>query len=283
MAEIQIITDAASDITKEEQIKYGIEVLPIKIEADGKEYLSGVDMFSDEFYALLETSKELPHTSQPTTAEIYDLFKKHTDAGKEVLVISLSSNASGTFNNMNLAKSMILEDNPDAVIEILDSMAFSYVYAQAAINASIMAKEGADILTIKKSAEEFISSFGVYAIPKNLVYLEKSGRINKATFIFGNMLDLSPVIGIKDGLIESFGNVRGRKKLAKKLFQYLKDNAPDQTGKEVIIVNGKMDNEVEELTGYLEDAFSGIKIQCIKIGPTIAAHVGPVFGVFFKR
>lgn len=283
MADIQIITDAGSDLLKEEQERFGIEVIPIKITADGKDYLSGVDVFSDEFYELLETCKEIPHTSQPSTADIYDVFQKHIEAGKQILVISLSSNASGFYNNMHLAKNMILEENPNAVIEILDSRSFAYIYGQAAINASQMAKDGMGILEIKEKTKEFIESYGVFVIPKSLTYLEKGGRINKASLIFGNMLDLAPVLTIKDGLMEAVGKVRGRKKLAKKLFQYLVSHAPDQTGKDLIVVNGKMDEETEELLGYLTEQFPGVNITRAKVGPTIATHIGPVFGVFFQK
>jgi len=283
MAEIQIITDAGADLLKEEQNQYGIDVLPIKIMADGKEYLSGVDMFSDEFYALLESCNEIPHTSQPSTGEIYDLFKKHTDAGKQIFAISLSSKASGLHNNMHLAKNMILEENPDAVIEILDSCRFAYIYGQAAINASIMAKEGMELSQIKEKTQAYLDSYGVFAIPKGLTYLEKGGRINKASFIFGNMLDIVPVVTIKDGLIEAIGKVRGRKKLAKKMMQYLLDNAPDQKGCELIVVNGKMTEETEELVSLLKDNYPDVSIKVAKVGPTIATHVGPVFAVFYKK
>ena len=123
----------------------------------------------------------------------------------------------------------------------------------------------------------------MFVIPKSLTYLEKGGRINKASLIFGNMLDLAPVLTIKDGLMEAVGKVRGRKKLAKKLFQYLVSHAPDQTGKNLIVVNGKMDEETEELLGYLTEQFPGVNITRAKVGPTIATHIGPVFGVFFQK
>lgn len=283
MAEIQIITDAGADLLKEEQIQYNIDVIPIKITADGKDYLSGVDMFSDEFYKLLENCKEIPHTSQPSTVEIYDIFKKHIDAGKQILAISLSSNASGFYNNMHLAKNMILEENPDACIEILDTKAFAYIYGQAAINASKLAQAGADIPEIKKQVQSFLDSYGVFVIAKSLTYLEKGGRINKASLIFGNMLDLAPVLTIRNGLMEAVGKVRGRKKLAKKLFQYLVDHAPDQSNCELLVVNGNMAEETEELIGYLKEQYPGVKIKTAKVGPTIATHIGPVFGVFFKK
>ncbi len=283
MAEIQIITDAASDITREEQQKYGIEVLPIKIIANGTEYLAGVNMFSDECYDLLEQSEEIPTTSQPTTIEIYDLFKKHIEAGKEIFVLALSSNASGTFNNMHIAKDMILEEYPDAVIEIVDSRRYAYIYAYAAIKASEKAKEGASVAELKEFVLSFMDSYDVAVIPNSLTYLEKGGRINKASLIFGNLLDIVPVLSIRNGLMEAIGKVRGRKKLAKKLANYVKENAPDQSGNTLLVLNGRMEEETLELIEYLKEFYPDIEIIRAKVGPIIATHIGPVFAVFYKK
>lgn len=283
MADIQIITDAGSDLSGKEQEQFDIEIIPFKITADGKDYLSGVDVFSDEFYALLENCREIPHTSQPSTLDIYNVFKKHTDSGKQVLMISLSSNASGFYNNMHLAKNMILEETPDAVIEILDTRTFTYIYGLAAIHAAEMAKDGMNIVEIKEKTKEFIDKHELFVIPKSLTYLEKGGRINKASLIFGNMLDLAPVLSIKDGLMEAVGKVRGRKKLAKKLFKYVTEHAPDLSGRKLYVMNGNMPEETEEFVGLLAEQFSGATVKTVKVGPAIATHIGPVFGVFFEK
>ncbi len=283
MADIQIITDAGADLTRQEMEEYGIDVIPIRITTKTREYLSGVDMFSDEFYALLEKEEEIPRTSQPTTVEIYDVFRRHVDAGKQILMISLSANASGFFSNMNLAKSMILEETPDAVIEIIDSGRFAYIYGKASIMASQLAKEGVGIEEIKEKITAFMDGYGVFAIPQSLVYLEKGGRINKASLIFGNLLDISPVLTIQNGLMEAEGKVRGRKKLAKKMVQYLKEHVPDQSGKHLIVVHGKMEEETAELVSLLEETYPGVTVETAKVGPTIATHIGPVFAVFFEK
>lgn len=97
------------------------------------------------------------------------------------------------------------------------------------------------------------------------------------------MLDISPVLSIRNGLIEAIGKVRGRKKLAKKLFKYLIEHAPNQTGSDFIIANGNMDEEAEELIAYLKEAFPDCSITLAGIGPTIATHIGPVLGLFYKK
>lgn len=283
MADIKIITDAGADLTLEQQKEYDIAVLPLRIYADDKEYLAGVDTFSDDFYALLETLEDFPKTSQPTTGEIYDLLKEYVDQGKEVLFITLSSKASGLNNNANLAKNMLLEENPDAVIDVYDSYGYSFSYGMAVIEAAKLAKQGKSIDEIKTAIRELMDSYTVYFIPSTLEYLEKGGRINKASLVFGNMLDIVPVLSLVDGMVSAVGKVRGRKKIAKKMFDYAIERHPNQDNTTFYIPNGKLDAEVAELTERLKERFPNCKVVEYKVGPLIASHIGPVCGLFLKK
>lgn len=283
MANVKIITDAGADLTLEQQKEFNIEVLPLRIYADGKEYLAGVDTFSDDFYALLKTIKDFPKTSQPTTGEIYDLLKKYVDEGSEVLFITLSSKASGLNNNANLAKNMILEENPDAVVEILDSRRHSFAYGMAVIEAAKLAREGKSMDEIIKAVGELMDSYTVYFIPSTLEYLEKGGRINKASLVFGNMLDIVPVLSLVDGEVAAVGKVRGRKKIAKKIFDYVIERHPEQSNTTFYIPNGDLDEEVAEITQRLLEKYPNSTVVPYKVGPLIAAHIGPVTGIFLKK
>ena len=283
MADIKIITDAGADLTLEQQKEFDIAVLPLRIFADGKEYLAGVDTFSDEFYALLENLKEFPKTSQPTTGEIYDLLKEYVDQGKEVLFITLSSKASGLNNNANLAKNMLLEENPDAVIDIYDSYGYSFSYGMAVIEAAKLAKAGKSMEEIKNAVAELMDSYTVYFIPSTLEYLEKGGRINKASLVFGNMLDDVPVLALVDGTVSAVGKVRGRKKIAKKMFDYAIERHPNQDNTTFYIPNGKLDEQVAELTRMLKEKYPNSEVIEYKVGPLIASHIGPVCGLFLKK
>lgn len=283
MADIKIITDAGADLTLEQQKEFDIEVLPLRIYADGNEYLAGVNTFSDDFYALLENLSDFPKTSQPTTAEIYDMFKKYTDCGTQVLMLTLSSKASGLNNNANLAKSMILEENPDAVIEIIDTQLYSFTYGIASIEASKLAKCGAEIQEIIPKITELMESYTAYFIPSTLEYLEKSGRINKASLVFGNMLDIVPVLSLVDGMVSAVGKVRGRKKIAKKIFDYAMSHHPDLEASTFIIPNGNLDAEAQEIKSLILEKFPNSEIIDYKVGPLIASHIGPVCGIFVKH
>ena len=283
MANVKIITDAGADLTLEQQKEFDVAVLPLRIYADGKEYLAGVNMFSDEFYTLLETLTEFPKTSQPTTGEIYDLMKEYTDKGQDVLFITLSSKASGLNNNANLAKNMLLEENPDAVIEIYDSYRYSFAYGMAVIEAAKLARDGKSIAEIKQSIDELMDSYTVYFIPNTLEYLEKGGRINKASLVFGNMLDIVPVLSLVDGMVSAVGKVRGRKKIAKKIFDYAIEHHPNQENTTFYIPNGNLDAEVAEITERIMEKFPKATVIPYKVGPLIASHIGSVTGIFLKK
>ena len=280
-SKIKIITDSASDILAEEAKKYDIDVIPFSVFIDGKEYKTGVDLSAEEFYKLQKTCKEIPKTSLVAPEVIYDAFKKYVEEGREILMLTLSSNASGFYNSTRLASEMIKEEYPDSVIKILDTQKFAYVYAYAAIEAAKMAEEGKTIDEIYSACENILSDFEVYAVPESLVYLEKGGRINKASLIFGSALDLKPMIGIRGGIIESLGMLRGSKKIPQKVIKKIKETGVSQEGKTVIILDGDMPEVTKEFAELVKQELNPKEIIIRPIGPTIATHVGPVFAIFF--
>lgn len=280
---VKIITDSGSDILLDEAKKYDIEVIPFLIYIDGKEYKTGIDISAEEFYKAQKTCKEVPKTSLVAPEVILDVFKKYAEQDMDILLLSLSSNASGFFNSARLAADMLRDEFPDTNIRVLDTQKFAYIYAYAAIEASKMAQEGKSLDEIYDYCEDFLSGYEVYALPESLVYLEKGGRINKASLIFGSALDLKPIISIRGGIIESIGMLRGSKKLPQKLIKKVKEAGANCEGKPVVIVNGDMDSEASELAELVKAELNPSEVLIRPIGPTIATHVGPVFGLFFHK
>lgn len=281
MAKIKIITDSGSDLTMEEAKQYNIDILPYFLHIDGKEYRTGIDISSQEVYEVLRTCKELPTTSQVPMEEMVNAFRKYTSEGYEVLMITISSRATGAYNSAQIAKNMVLEENPNAVIELLDTQRFAYIIAYAAIHAAKLAEEGADMESVKKEVLELMDCYDVYAAAQSLKYLEKGGRINKASLVMGNVLDIRPVLSIRNGLMEATGTIRGSKKIVSKLVKRLAESGYDQTDKTLIVVNADMPEEAEELKSLLEEKFAPKEVLIREVGPTIATHIGPVIAVFF--
>ena len=281
MAKVKIITDSGSDLTLEEAKQYGIEILPFFINMNGREYRTGIDITTEEFYRELKNCKEIPTTAQVAPEEIFNAFHKYTEEGFDVLYIALSSKATGVYNSALIAKNMVLEENPNAVIEVVDTQRFAYVIALSAIHAAKLADEGKDIANIKQAVEDFLEGYDVYAVAQTLKYLEKGGRINKASLVMGNVLDIRPMLSIRNGLMEAIGTIRGSKKIVSKLVKKLEERGCDQTGKTMLIVNADMSQEAEEMKTLIEEKFAPKEVLIRNIGPTITTHIGPVIGVFF--
>ena len=98
----------------------------------------------------------------------------------------------------------------------------------------------------------------------------------------GNVLDIRPLLSIRNGLIEAIGSIRGSKKIVAKLFKKIQESGYSQTGKMMLIVQGDMPEEAEEMKRLLEENFAPGQVLVREVGPTIATHIGPVLGVFFS-
>lgn len=201
---VRIITDSTADIRPAlaEQIPF----VPLTIRFGEEEYIDGVTMSRKEFYEHLQTCKELPATSQPSPDRFAAAYEEAVGAGDEVVVITISSKLSGTFQSANIAAMDF-----DEGVYVVDS-------ESAAIGAGVLAEyakqladsgmSGADI-TAKLNEEK--KSLRLFATLDTLEYLVRGGRLSKVAGVAGGLLNIKPVITLKDGVIEVVGKARGTK------------------------------------------------------------------------
>ena len=122
---------------------------------------------------------------------------------------------------------------------------------------------------------EATSSMKAYFLVDDLLHLKKGGRINTATLVLANMLDIKPVLAIKEGVVVQDGKLRGNKRVMKKLVEKAKDDGYDLSGKSVYVVNTACSDKAEELKEELSSAFSGVKFIDLRLGAVIGCHGGP--------
>ena len=283
MNKVKIITDSGADLLPEDIQRHDIDIIPISVFVEGKEYLTGVDITSEEFYELQEKCSEIPKTSLSNPERIYDTFKKYAEQGRDIFMITISSAGSGTYNSARISADMVTEEFPKVKIRLLDSQKFACVYGYGAMQASEMSEEGMGVDEIFDRVKEMMDDFEVHCVPETLKYLEMGGRINKASLVIGTVLDLKPVLAIRNGIMESIGMLRGSKKIAAKLVKKVKESGVSQEGKTLLVVDGHMHETANELVELLKAEFNPKEVIVRPVGPTIAAHIGPVFGVFFHK
>lgn len=276
MPGIKIFTDTSSDMPEELQEKYNIGMFRFLSVFGEQSYVSGKDITNAEFYRMLKTADKIPTTSQTPFADMYDALLEASRSYDSVIYITISSKGSGQYNTACMVRNEILEtDNPNADIHIIDSMKYSLYLAAAAIKAAQLAESGASAGEIVKACRTELDSWNVLLLVDTLEYLEKGGRINKAKAVIGSLLDIKPVLSIRDGLIESVDKMRGKKRLLEKLADMMLD-APDYDKEQnkVMIVHSDA-SKAAEMESILKDK-AGIDAPYItgEFGPIVGTHVG---------
>lgn len=269
---IKIITDSTSYIPKQIKEALDIKVLSLEVNFSDMSFKES-DIENAEFYKLLET-KEIPRSSQPPIGEVCDEIKRAVEAGNDVVGVFLSSDMSGTYSTANLAKDMVLEEYPEARIEIIDSRSNCMQLGFAAIVAAREAKDGKNIEEVKKIVEENIKRSRFLFIPENLVYLKKGGRIGGAGALIGNILKIIPILTVENGVTSVKAKVRTKNKaIAAMLEMMQKDNETSKI-KEVMIHHINCLEEAKKLSEQVRELLQ-VDAQICDIGPVIGLHVGP--------
>ena len=280
---IKILVDSASDITQDEAKKYGIEVLPLIVSFGEKEYLDGVNLTQKEFYEKLIETDTLPKTSQITPYRFTEAFEKLTENGDELIVVTISSKLSNTYNSAVLAASEF-EDK----VYVVDSLSATAGEKILCLYALRLIKEGLNIKDIVNKLNEVKNKIRILAVVGTLEYLKKGGRISKATAFAGELLNIKPVISVEDGIVKLVGKARGSKKANNLLNELIdKKGSIDFTMPYTTLYSGLSDlmlkKYIEDEKHLWEDNTDNIPIY--NVGSTIGTHVGPgaIGVVFFSK
>lgn len=269
---IKLICDSMCDIPEEISEKEFIEMIPLTINIDGKEYKDGVDFTKEEFYDVLKNSENLPKTSQITYVDFKDIFEKYTKEGYDIVCITGSSKASGTFQSANLAKNDV-----DGNIYIFDSLFLSLGSGQYVIKASQLIEEGK--LTASEIIDELENmreSVHLLFVPFTLEYLKQSGRLPSVVSFVGNMLSIKPICTMESGKNKIISKVRGTKQIASKLVDMiLKLNDGNLEDKVLTIGYGSNEVDFKKLQEEVSKKIKAKKIYITRGGSCICSHTGP--------
>ncbi|MDK2586499.1 DegV family protein [Romboutsia sedimentorum] len=271
MNKIKIICDSLSDIPKELIDKYDIEVVPLTVILDDKEYKDGVDISNDEFYKILREQNAYPKTSQVTYPQFKEVFEKYVNEGRQILYIAGSSVATGTYQSAVLAKNDI-----DGEIYTYDSQTFSYVIGILVVKAAELAQQGKDIDEILDEIKALREKTYVLFSVDTLEYLQKGGRISSTKAAIGSILNIKPILDIKNGLVSPVCQVRGKKHVISKMIELIKENCGTDLTNQVICIGYSDDfKEKDKLTEAVKEEFNPKEILYFQVGTCVGSHAGP--------
>lgn len=277
MAKYKIFVDTCADMDEKTAQENNIGIIRFMSVFGETAYVTGTEITNAEFYKKLEESEDIPTTSQTPYADFYETLKQASLENDTVIYFAMSSKASGQYNTACMIRNEILEeDNPNADIRIVDTMKFSVYISMAALYAKELLDMGENVDDVIKKCHEYMESWEAYILVDTLKYLEKGGRIKKSSAILGSLLDIKPVLAIRDGLIENIEKIRGRKKIYKKLIELVREHPDfDEDAGEFVVAHSSKEY-CEELIENLKDEFGidDVKVTC-ELGPVVGTHIGP--------
>ncbi len=275
-----IIADSTCDIDNEQVKQLGVEIVPLTVSFGAYQYQDTIDLTKAEFFQKLDESQVMPVTSQPSPEVFAKVFKKHKEAGNEVVFISIASLLSGTFQSACIAKTM--EEYNDAyLVDGLTATAATGILIKLACK---LRDEGKSAKEIYEVLEEKKHKANIYAMIGTLKYLIKGGRLSKAAGTIGGVLNVKPIINVKDGKINTLGKARGKAGAYNDVIARVKELDID-TDLPITLVEASDKDALKEFEALLIENDMKYDWDYAEIGSVVGTHVGPgcVGIAFFEK
>ena len=279
-----ILVDSGSDLTRELREKYDIEYIPGHVTfPDGVEHVSTLDWDNidrEEFFKLLRNKANNFSTAPASVEEYKVLLRKFLSEGYDVLVMSISTALSGTYNFTLIARDELAAEFPDRKIVCVDSRRYSTAFGMLAIQASMLRSEGKTIEEVEQYLNENKNRVHQMGIIDDLSFLAKRGRISHAKAFMGSLIGIKPLGDFSNGGMPTvIGKAKGEKKAFEAGIEYcrqISENIEDQI---VFVAHTNRLKQAEELIEYVrrelkpkDIIFSEIyALNSINIGPGLAA------------
>ena len=217
MDKIKIITDSTSDLPLPLVEKYGIEVIPLLVNIDGKSYLDGIDIKLGQLLDMMKNSREFPTTSQVNPEVIVDSYRKYLDEGYKIISIHISSKMSGVYQSACIAKETLESED----INIIDSRNVTGGLGLLVLKACKLRDEGKSVPEICESIMQILPHVKSALIFDSLENLVRGGRLPKAVGVVGNMLGIKFIMEVGGGEVKLLEKVRGNRRAAKYVTSYI--------------------------------------------------------------
>lgn len=278
---VRIIVDSSSDLPKSIVEKYEFKIVPLTIHFGDEEYLDSVNISSSEFYDKLKEKDVMPTTSQVSPERFIEHIKPELEAGHEVVIVTIGSNASGTCQSAHIAKNELQSDK----ITIIDSNALCLATGYIAVEAAECLADGVKPEELEEALKPYTNN-GIEQLfcVDTLEYLKKGGRINASKAAVATVLNLKPILNVEDAITQNIHKVRGRKKVIPYYISKMKADM-DFESPRIFIGHAQDSAGAHKLSEAIRNDL-GYKGEIIisEIGATIGSHAGPgVLSSFYKK
>jgi len=278
---VRVVTDSVASLPAHDAEKLGIDVVDLYVN-DGEVNLPDREIDLERFYRRLADSKTLPTSSQPSVEALISAFGDAVKHGYDVVGVFISSKMSGTMETANMAARMVLDESPDARIEIVDSGSNSLQEGFCAMAAATAAQAGESIERCVRAAVETATRTRYLFTPSSLEYLRRGGRIGSASALLGQLLQIRPILTVENGETATFSKVRTQGKALSEMARTFAADVQALGLKRVAVHYIGDPGPAEQFAVSQIAPIAGMEVPVVAVSAVIGLHVGPAIGVVYE-
>jgi len=273
-----IVADTTCGIPRDLLARRGIPVIPQIVMFGEDSFHDDKEMDTATFLRKLKASKTLPKTSAPEPPLYFPIFKQAQEKGESVIVVAPTSKASGTVRSAQTAAA----EFPKVDIHVVDTLTISCNLASLVLVADDMAKAGVSAEKIVAKLNYMIPRGRLYFLVDTLEYLAKGGRIGGAKRLLAELLEIKPILQVKNGQVEAFEQQRTKKRALARLVEVAAEQCPGGEAAYLCALQVEAEKEAESLVVELKSRVNVPQIPIYELPPAIVVHAGPrAMGVGF--
>ena len=268
---IKIIADTLSGIPVEEACKLGIPYLPQIIIFGDESYRDDSEITPKIFLEKLTTSSTMPKTAAPPPALYTPIYNQLLSEGHTVIVICPSIEMSGTYRSAMVAA----QDFPQSDIRVIDTRTIGASQGSLVYKSLEWIKQGIDADSLVDNIKEMASRERTYFIVDTLEFLRRGGRIGNAQALVGSILQVKPILTIKDGHTESAESQRTKRRAVARLHEIVLENCPREQDSYLAVQHGGAEEEARKLAADLKIEIGLEEIRVVDLPAAVLTHAGP--------
>jgi DegV family protein with EDD domain len=265
---VKIVTDSTADIPEELAAELGITVVPCNVHFGLETYRDGIELSKEEFYARLQTSPALPTTSAPAAGIFEATYRELASETGQILSIHLASTLSAIYNSACLGA----EAASDLKFTLIDSGQASMGLGWLVIAAARAAQEGQPLAQIVALVEDMMPRVRLFAALDTLEYLRKGGRVGKTVAVLGTLLNIKPLVEVRDSAVLPLERVRTRRRSIRRLIDLVAELGPLE---ELAVLHSNAPQKARRLAEEISFLHPLERIRIAEVGVVIGTHVGP--------
>lgn len=271
MASVALVTDSTAYLPPELVAQYKIAVVPLYVRFGEEVFRDGVDMTPEQFYERLSTSPIMPATSQPSPADFLKVYRQLVAEGvTEIVSVHISSKLSGTIPSAELARAEL----PEVTVHIFDTLSTSMGQGYMVLEAARALEGGRSVEEAVGLLERVRDEIRLLFAVDTLEFLHRGGRIGGAQAFLGSMLQLKPLLALKEGRVEAVERVRTKRRAVQRMIDLVVEEVGDQPVRAAAI-HATVEDEAKRVLQRLRDRVDCREAHVTGLSPAIGTHAGP--------